>query len=161
FTDRIAPMFGPWPRLFLFAVLTAVLIPFQAPSVWLRLPTRRSIPVIYHRLLCRLIGISLHVVGECTRKRPVLILANPCSWLDITVISAAAPVVFIAKSEVASWPLFGLLAKLQRSVFVNRKQRHKTAEVNAEIAGRLVDGDPVVLFGEGTSSDGNRVLPFR
>jgi 1-acyl-sn-glycerol-3-phosphate acyltransferase len=70
-------------------------------------------------------------------------------------------VVFIAKREVATWPLFGWLAKLQRSVFVDRERRHKTADVNAEIAQRLASGDPVVLFGEGTSSDGNRVLPFR
>jgi 1-acyl-sn-glycerol-3-phosphate acyltransferase len=54
-----------------------------------------------------------------------------------------------------------LLAKLQRTVFVNRNHRHKTADVNAEIARRLAGGDPVVLFGEGTSSDGNRVLEFR
>src|SRR6202011_3813730 len=73
----------------------------------------------------------------------------------------AAPVVFVAKREVAGWPLFGLLARLQRSVFVDRKRRHKTGEVNAQIAQRLAEGDPVVLFGEGTSSDGNRVLPFR
>jgi lyso-ornithine lipid O-acyltransferase len=69
--------------------------------------------------------------------------------------------VFVAKQEVASWPLFGLLARLNRTVFVNRNQRQKTADVNAEIARRLAGGDPVVLFGEGTSSDGNRVLEFR
>ena len=68
---------------------------------------------------------------------------------------------FVAKSEIARWPLFGLLAKLQRTVFVERDRRHKTGEVNAEIAQRLAEGDPVVLFGEGTAGDGNRVLPFR
>src|SRR5262249_13831202 len=82
-------------------------------------------------------------------------------WLDITVITAVAPVVFVAKSEGASWPLFGLLAKLQRSGFVDRTRRHKTADATAQIAQRLAGGDPVRLVGEGTSSDGNRVLPFR
>ncbi len=72
-----------------------------------------------------------------------------------------APVVFVAKREVAAWPVFGLLARLQRSVFVDRARRHKTQDVNSEIARRLADGDPVLLFGEGTSSDGNRVLAFR
>ena len=57
--------------------------------------------------------------------------------------------------------MFGLFAKLQRSVFVDRTRRLKTGEVNAEIAARMAEGEPVVLFGEGTSSDGNRVLPFR
>jgi len=69
--------------------------------------------------------------------------------------------VFVAKREVAAWPVFGLLARLQHSVFVDRARRHKTSDVNSEIARRLADGDPVVLFGEGTSSDGNRVLAFR
>ena len=116
---------------------------------------------MYHRALCRLIGIRVHVLGSCTERRPVLIVANHSSWIDIVIISAAAPVVFVAKREVGTWPLIGQLAKLQRSVFVDRQRRHKTGEVNTEIAGRLLDGDPVVLFGEGTSSDGNRVLPFR
>lgn len=159
--DSISTVLSPWFRLFLFAVFTALLIPAQALSVFFRWSSRRSIPVMYHRALCALIGVRLQIVGSCTVQRPLLIVSNHASWLDIIVISAAAPVIFVAKREVASWPLFGLLAKLQRSVFVDRQRRHKTAEVNAEIAGRLLDGDPVVLFGEGTSSDGNRVLPFR
>src|ERR1044071_4485314 len=72
-----------------------------------------------------------------------------------------APVVFVAKSEIARWPFFGLLAKLQRTVFVERDKRHKTGEVNAQIGQRLAEGDPVLLFGEGTAGDGNRVMPFR
>jgi 1-acyl-sn-glycerol-3-phosphate acyltransferase len=90
-----------------------------------------------------------------------MIVCNHVSWLDISVISAVAPIVFVAKSEISGWPLFGLLAKLQRSVFVDRSRRHETDAVNAEIARRLAGGDPVVIFGEGTSSDGNRVLAFR
>jgi len=142
-------------------VITVALIPFQWLAVRMRLPARRRIPVLYHRLVCALIGVRIRIVGGAVGGHPVLIVANHVSWLDISVISAVAPVVFVAKREVAGWPLFGLLAKLQRSVFVDRNRRHKTADVNAEIAERLIDGDPVVLFGEGTSSDGNRVLPFR
>ena len=69
--------------------------------------------------------------------------------------------VFVAKREIADWPVFGFLARLQHSVFVDRNRRQKTKEVNLEIADRLMGGDLVVLFAEGTSSDGNRVLPFR
>jgi 1-acyl-sn-glycerol-3-phosphate acyltransferase len=76
-------------------------------------------------------------------------------------MTSRMPMVFVAKREVGEWPVFGLLARLQRTVFVDRERRHKTGAVNAEIAARLADGDPVVLFGEGTSSDGNRVLAFR
>ncbi len=143
------------------AVITAALIPFQWLSLVFKLPTRRAIPVFYHRVICALLGVRVRVVGARSGERPLLVLANHASWLDITVITAVAPVVFVAKREVAAWPFFGLLAKLQRSVFVDRQRRHKVVEANAEIAQRLAEGDPVVLFAEGTSSDGNRVLPFR
>jgi 1-acyl-sn-glycerol-3-phosphate acyltransferase len=142
-------------------VVTLVLIPFQWIAVTFRLPARRRIPVFYHRIVCALLDVRVTVVGTRLEERPLLIVSNHVSWLDISVISSVTPVVFIAKQEVAGWPLFGLLAKLQRSVFVDRNQRHKTRDVNAEIGQRLAEGDPVLLFGEGTSSDGNRVLPFR
>ncbi len=145
----------------LLGLVTATLIPLQWLSVALRLPTRRMIPIVYHRIVCALIGLRIHVVGSKINKHPLLVTANHSSWLDIPVISAMTPAVFVAKQEIASWPLFGLLAKLQRSVFVDRTRRHKTADVNAEIAQRLAEGDPVILFGEGTASDGNRILPFR
>lgn len=154
-------MFQSWLRLIAFGSLTVVLMPVQWLSVQFKWPSRRWIPVLYHRTLCKLVGVRVHAIGACAERRPLLIVANHSSWLDIVVISSAAPVVFVAKREVASWPFFGLCAKLQRSIFVDRGLRHKTAEVNSEIAQRLIEGDPVVLFGEGTSSDGNRVLPFR
>jgi 1-acyl-sn-glycerol-3-phosphate acyltransferase len=144
-----------------FGALTVALLPFQAIAVALALPLRRRIPSFYHRLLCAILGVRVREVGQRLDEHPLLIVANHSSWLDITVITAVAPVVFVAKQEIARWPLIGLLAKLQRTVFVDRKRRAKTREVNAEIAARLTGGDPVVLFGEGTASDGNRVLAFR
>jgi lyso-ornithine lipid O-acyltransferase len=143
------------------AVLTLSLIPVQWLALRLNLPLQRSLPVFYHRAVCRIVGINVRVVGERIAEQPLMIVCNHVSWLDITVITAVAPVVFVAKAEVANWPVFGLLAKLQRSIFVDRGKRHKTADVTAEIGQRLAAGDPVVLFGEGTSNDGNRVLPFR
>ncbi len=141
-------------------VLTLALLPFQLASLALGLPARRWIPVLYHRALCALLGIRIQIVGEPSPGAP-LIVANHASWLDISVLSAVSPVAFVAKSEIANWPVFGALAKLQRSIFVERERRGKTAIVTQEIAGRLSAGDRIVLFAEGTSSDGNRVLPFR
>jgi len=144
-----------------FALVTLVLIPIQWLAVALKRPLRRRIPVLYHRFVCRLLGVRVRTSGAPVEQRPLLIVANHSSWLDISVITAEAPVVFVAKAEIARWPFFGLLAKLQRTVFVERDRRHKTGEVNAEIARRLAEGDPVLLFGEGTAGDGNRVMPFR
>jgi 1-acyl-sn-glycerol-3-phosphate acyltransferase len=177
FVTRVAPAVPysfRWlgPRLFCkdarhilvgvsFLLLTVLLIPLQALAVARRWALRRSLPTTYHRLVCRMIGVRIRVVGEPATQRPLLITANHSSWIDIPVLTSIMPVVFIAKREVGTWPLIGLLAKLQRSVFVDRERRHKTTEANSEIAQRLTGGDAVVLFAEGTSSDGNRVLPFR
>ncbi|MFH3481719.1 lyso-ornithine lipid O-acyltransferase [Xanthobacter variabilis] len=142
-------------------VVTAIGIPLQWLSLRLGLPSRRVIPMLYHRMVLRALGVRVKVKGAADPHRPLLILSNHTSWLDISVIGSLTPLFFVAKSEVASWPLIGLLAKFQRTVFVDRQKRHATGDVNREIAERLVDGDPVVLFAEGTSGDGNRVLPFR
>jgi 1-acyl-sn-glycerol-3-phosphate acyltransferase len=144
-----------------FVTMTAAL----AGSLWtlrvLRLPGRRALSLAYSRTLCALLGVRIRVVGEPARDRPALIVANHASWLDIVVLTAIAPVVFVAKREIANWPLVGLVARARPTVFVDRNRRHQTADVNAQIAQRLAEGDSIVLFAEGTSSDGNRVLPFR
>ena len=147
--------------LSVFALVTIVLMPVQWLAVALKRPLCRRVPVFYHRFVCRLLGVRVRASGAPVSDRPLLIVANHSSWLDISIITSLAPVVFVAKSEIARWPFFGLLAKLQRTVFVERDRRQKTGEVNAKIAQRLAEGDPVLLFGEGTAGDGNRVLPFR
>jgi 1-acyl-sn-glycerol-3-phosphate acyltransferase len=119
------------------------------------------VPYLYHRILCALIGIRVREIGKRSADSPLLILANHASWLDILVITSLTPAVFVAKKEVAGWPVFGWLAKLQRTVFIDRERRHRTGAATQEIAERLNGGDAVVLFAEGTSSDGNRILPFR
>jgi 1-acyl-sn-glycerol-3-phosphate acyltransferase len=147
--------------LLAIVLLTLVLFPFQLLGIVFRLPIQRGIPWLYHRILRALIGVRVRVIGKRSTDFPLLILANHSSWLDIVVITALTPAVFVAKKEVAGWPIFGWLARLQRTVFVDRQRRHRTGAATQEIAERLTGGDAVVLFAEGTSSDGNRVLPFR
>jgi len=142
-------------------VVTAPLMVLQLLFVLIGARAAKSLPVWWHGFVCRLIGVRVSVEGRLAEERPLLIAANHVSWLDINVLSSVAPVSFIAKREVAGWPVFGWLAKLQRSVFVDRERRSATARVNSEIATRLNAGDVMVLFAEGTSSDGNDVLPFR
>lgn len=136
-------------------------IPLQWISLKLGLPSQRWIPWLFHNIALGTMGIRVRVRGAAANERPLLLISNHSSWLDIPVLTSVLPVIFIAKSEIARWPLFGLFAKLQRSVFVDRAKRQATGEVNREIAARLSSGDPVVLFGEGTAGDGNRVMPFR
>lgn len=144
-----------------FFALTVPLMPVQAALLSLSQKGARRFPHWYHRQVCRLFGIRLHIDGAVVQDRPVLLVSNHTSWLDITVLSAVAPLSFIAKKEVSRWPFVSWLARLQRSVFVDRERRSAVGEATNEIMARLATGDTVVLFAEGTSSDGNRVLPFK
>tara|TARA_A100001037_G_scaffold289346_1_gene300995 strand:+ start:182 stop:1138 length:957 start_codon:yes stop_codon:yes gene_type:complete len=147
-------------RAAVYVVFTLALIPVQAVALLLRLPLSKRIPLWYHRICCRLLGIRLEVFGRRSRDRPTLFVANHTSYLDIPIYGALIPGSFVAKTEVANWPMFGLLAKLQRSVFVDRRVR--TSHIQATALGkRLEAGDSMILFPEGTSDDGNHILPFK
>jgi 1-acyl-sn-glycerol-3-phosphate acyltransferase len=137
-----------------------VLIPVQFLSVFLRLPAARAIPVLYHRGVARVLRLRIDIDGELAFPAPVLFVANHSSWLDIVVLSSISPVSFVAKSEISRWPGISILAKLQRSVFVERR-RGRTVENRHSLSARLKMGDNVVLFAEGTAADGNHVLPFK
>jgi len=143
-----------------FFALTVPLMPVQAGLLRFSPRGAREFPHWYHRRVCRLLGVRIELDGEVCRDRPVLLVANHTSWLDIPVLSAVAPVSFVAKKEVGGWPFVSSLARLQRSVFVDRARRSAVGEAAGEILSRLEQGDTIVLFAEGTSSDGNRVLPF-
>lgn len=137
-----------------FLALTLPLMPVQLVM------RSRRLPWVYHRILCKLLGMTIIFKGALPPK-PALLVANHVSWLDIPVLSAVLPVSFIAKREVSTWPLFGWMAKLQRTVFVDRDRRQTTATKRNEITARLESGDCLVLFPEGTSTDGTQVLPFK
>lgn len=144
-----------------FAAITLPLIPLQYLLLKIAPKAARTLPNWYHRAVCRLLGIRARTSGRIARGRPVLVVANHVSWLDIPVISAVAPVSFIAKKEVGTWPGISTLAWLQRTVFVDRTRRTAVGQVASQMSERLAAGDALVLFAEGTSTDGNRVLPFK
>jgi lyso-ornithine lipid O-acyltransferase len=144
-----------------FFAFTVPLMPLQLLLVRTGSRFARTFPHWYHRQVCKIVGIRLHVDGAIAEEQGVLIVSNHVSWLDITVLSAVAPVSFVAKQEVSTWPFVSWLAKLQRSVFVDRDRKAEAGHKANEILSRLEAGDHVVLFAEGTSSDGNRVVPFR
>lgn len=143
-----------------FLTLSLPLMPLQALLIRIAPHAARRLPHWYHKGVCRLVGLRVRVIGTLPPGQPVLIAANHTSWLDIPVLSAMAPVSFVAKREVLAWPFVGALARLQRTVFVDRTRRAAVGPTTDELARRLANGDTVVLFAEGTSSDGNRVLPF-
>ncbi len=148
-------------RLSGFVIATLLMIPVQWTLVKLRAPARRTFPARFHRMLCRILGIRVTVKGKLAEGHGLLIAANHTSWLDIPVMSTVGPVSFVAKAQVDKWPFFGLLGRLQETVYVERERKAKTAEQRDAISARVAAGDNIVLFPEGTSNDGNRVLPFK
>ncbi|MEK1854103.1 MAG: lysophospholipid acyltransferase family protein [Phyllobacterium sp.] len=144
-----------------FVLTILVLVPLQYIFLKTGRGARKTTPVLFHQIVSRLLGFRIHMHGEMATGRPLLLAANHTSWTDIVILGSLREMVFIAKAQVASWPLFGMLAKLQRTVFIEREKRGKTHHQASEIAVRLAAGDAMVLFAEGTTSDGNRVLPFK
>jgi lyso-ornithine lipid O-acyltransferase len=148
--------------LFTFLVCTMIGIPWQASALRFKLPRRKTFPHRYHRFLCKLFGIRVTTIGAPVEgEGGVLMVANHTSYFDILVLSSVARVSFVARADVVNWPLFGTLAKLQETVFVERTKRSQTGEARDQIRDRLRAGDTLVLFPEGTSDDGNCVLPFK
>lgn len=148
--------------LFLLLIaLSLVVIPPQWLFTKIWPSAARRFPHLYFRIVTRLIGIRIDVKGAPLSGTACLYVANHLSWLDILVLSSVAPVCFVAKHEVARWPLFGLLATVGRTIYIDRNRRHDVKGVGGAIRQRLSEGECIVLFPEGTSSDGNRLLPFR
>jgi 1-acyl-sn-glycerol-3-phosphate acyltransferase len=147
-------------RIFLYLALTLSLMPVQAVLALLGSRLARKLPLSYHRRASRIMGFEVETIGTPSTHRPTLFVANHVSYLDIEILGGVIEGSFIAKREVARWPLFGWLARLQRTVFVDRRA-HTTHRQRDAILDRLREGDNLILFPEGTSGDGNRVLPFK
>ncbi|MDO1580822.1 lysophospholipid acyltransferase family protein [Rhizobium oryzicola] len=147
--------------ILLLVLWTLVLLPVQLLALQYDWRVRRTLPRYWHRVACYLLGIRIRVHGKLETRRPLMLASNHVSWKDIMVLGAVADVAYIAKSEVANWPVFGWLAKWQKTVFVEREQKRKTGEQVNEVADRLAGGEIIVLFPEGTTSDGNRLLDIK
>lgn len=147
-------------RIVSLLLLTFLCMPVQALLLALPGNAKRVFPRWYYTAFCWLIGLKLHVVGEPARGARTLFVANHSSWLDIPVLGAKVELCFLAKQEVGTWPIIGWVSKLGRTLYVTRS-RHRTAEEARAFRERIAGGDSFVLFPEGTTSDGARVLPFR
>lgn len=126
---------------------------------------RLAIERWFAKRLLRILKIELKVVGAVKPKwvqneKAFLFVSNHISWLDVFAFNAIGPVRFIAKSEIAKWPLIGGLARRTGTLFIERGSRHAVKYVVNEAAKRLESGEPLVVFPEGTTTKGDYVLPF-
>ena len=135
----------------------SVTIPFVARSE--RLHARTAWLQRWSRFACRVLGIRVTRRGSMPQSG--LLVCNHLSYLDVVVLSSIGPCVFVAKRDVAAWPLFGWLAHAAGTIFVDRERRLASADVVDLVREAIAGGSLVVLFPEGTSSDGSTVLPFK
>jgi 1-acyl-sn-glycerol-3-phosphate acyltransferase len=129
-------------------------------SKMLNLNIKNSMPRLFHQGFLKLLNVKVILHGTLKTNKPGLLISNHASWIDISILSSLTNICFIAKSEVSGWPIVGFLARLQDTVFIERKI-NRVIKQKKEILDFLSKGKKLVLFPEGTSSDGNRVLRFK
>jgi len=154
----------PYLRAFAFLFALTFSLAFVAPLQWLARrrgwEMQHSIQMGFCRVMLAIIGIRVEARGRLPEVRPRFVVANHVSWTDILALASVQPLVFLAKKEVESWPVLGFLARLQGTIFVERENRRAIPLVNAALSQEMREGRDVVVFAEGTSSDGSDVLKF-
>jgi len=110
--------------------------------------------------MLRILGVPLHVSGQPPAQGPMLLVANHISWLDILVLHAARHCRFVSKSDVKHWPLIGTLATGGGTLYIEREKRRDAMRVVHHMAESLQRGEIVAVFPEGTTGDGQTLLPF-
>lgn len=127
---------------------------------WVDVSWRRALKQRWSRQLLEMLGVRLKVGAGRTALPPGLIVCNHISWLDIFVINALTPVAFVCKDDVKNWPLIGWLCAHTETIFLERGSRAAAQRTREAIIGRLRAAVPVGVFPEGTTTGGERVLPF-
>jgi len=147
-------------KLLAFVVGTLVLVLIH--TIWYVLTRRLDVTMVFHKWCCFVFNVKIKIVGENAHRKnnPVIYLCNHISYLDILVLGSFIDGCFVAKSEVAGWPGFGFLAKLQKTIFIVR-ERSALMQSRQSIADAMDKDHDIILFPEGTSTDGWDVLQFR
>jgi len=158
-TTDILPLLRGLLRSIAFLLMASTVAP--SAFVWKYVYPRQPYIVsrYFHKLFSIIAGISIRIHGKPVHSFPVLFVSNHLSYLDIPVLGSVLEGRFVAKSEVAGWPFFGTLAKIQDTIFVERKPS-RAAEQCIQMK-QIVRSQNLILFAEGTSTDGSVVLPFK
>jgi len=144
-----------------FALLVILVIPTQGLFVLLyKGRAAYYIPQLWHNAVRLVFSVKYRVEGTPFTDAQTLYMSNHLSYLDIIVIGSILRASFVAKKEVASWPVFGLLCRLQQTAFISRDKNDAAKEKNA-LGNMLARGKSLIIFPEGTSTDGREVRPFK
>jgi 1-acyl-sn-glycerol-3-phosphate acyltransferase len=146
-----------WPLLIMHLLL-GLLIEL-ALFWWLPRSVQRSIIARWSRILLAILGVRVHRHGPLPQEGTMVVM-NHISWIDIFVLMAVAPSRFVAKAEIARWPVLGWLVRMAGTEFIDRTKRHAVRAALHSIRDQLLSGERVAVFPEGTTSDGTQLLPF-
>lgn len=147
--------------VFVYIPVLIVVIPGQALINAFKLPFWNVLPRFFHRVGCVFLGLRVTVIGQPATGRATLLVSNHISWTDIIAIGSVADVTFVAKREVGEWFFVGMMARLQKTIFVDRTRRSDAGRTATEMGAHMAGGNAVLLFAEGQSDVGTHVLPFR
>lgn len=147
-----------WLRIAAIALVLAILI---LPHLLWRLVDRQSpIAGLFLAIAAKIAGADVRVTGQPIR-RDVLYIANHVSWLDILALAGRTRCAFVAKADMKPWPLIGWLTTSNNTVYVERESRHTAHHQATALQSALMSGQPITLFPEGTTHNGQQLLAFR
>ncbi len=147
-------------RAMAFLLVTLTLLPLFALAGLVGRPASQPIRKLWSRFCLRLLGLEVHYRGEPMQACATLLVSNHVSYLDVVLLAARTDATFIAKAEVAGWPLFGAIGRAAGTFFIRRRRRDALVQRNT-LAARLRAGESFILFAEGTSTNGLGVLPLK
>jgi 1-acyl-sn-glycerol-3-phosphate acyltransferase len=148
-------------KISLFLLQVVWIAPFQILMLlFTRGPAAYVLPQLWHSIVHRILGIRVLITGTPCTQQQTLFMSNHISYLDIPVLGSVIPASFVAKEEVAGWALFGFLSKLSQTVFIQRTRRG-TGRARNELAAMIERKKTLIIFPEGTSSDGQNVYDFK
>jgi 1-acyl-sn-glycerol-3-phosphate acyltransferase len=142
-------------------VCVLLIIPTQAIMIPFGGKKAEIAPRWFFATLSWLFDVRITMKGVPYKGAPVLYISNHISWLDIFVFGAVLRGSFVARGDLEGWPIFGYLSTLQQTVFVDRDNRVRSGRQLDQLTERLLEDDRLILFPEGTSTDGTKVLPFK
>ena len=147
-------------KAFSILVTISLIAPIQSFLVIFKVRYRYYLPIIFHKIILKILRIKVKLIGKHNKRRPLVLIGNHTSYIDIMVLGSIMPISFVAKSEISKWFLFGFLAKMQNTVFITRKN-FKTKESLKKINKKLNSNYALVLFPEGTTNSGKTILNFK
>ncbi len=148
-------------KILTFVLTSLITIVIQSTTMlFTKGPFMLKYPRAYYGFLCRVFGLKVIVEGNICTAPGVVYMGNHISYLDIISMGSIVKGSFVAKKDIENWPFFGLMAKQQRTVFISRDPKHAAQETQM-LLDRLEEPLPLMIFPEGTSSNGKQILPFK